>query len=177
MFCFPGGASDKEPACQCRRHNRWGFDPWLRKIPWRRAWQSTPENHMDIRTWWATIHRIEKSQTRLKRLNIQCFTSEYNQHHSPLSFKTFSPIISFFILSSLDTNWDVPHLIYIPPIRFQSLSPDHLALYIHQLLTLTPCLLHSPFADIFKLFIFRYSSSLPLAAYLRYFHQILYLCS
>ena len=117
MFCFPGGASDKEPACQCRRHNRRGFDPWLRKIPWRRAWQSTPETHMDIGIWWATIHRIEKSQTRLKRLNIQCFTSEYNQHHSPLSFKTFSPIISFFILSSLDTNWDVPHLIYIPPIH------------------------------------------------------------
>ena len=21
---------------------RWMFDPWVRKIPWRRAWQSTP---------------------------------------------------------------------------------------------------------------------------------------
>ena len=21
---------------------RWGFDPWVRKIPWRRAWQPTP---------------------------------------------------------------------------------------------------------------------------------------
>ena len=39
---FPGGASDKEPACQCRRHKRRGFDPWIKKIPWRRAWQSTP---------------------------------------------------------------------------------------------------------------------------------------
>ena len=33
---FPGGSSGKEPACQCRRHKRWGFDPWVRKIPWRR---------------------------------------------------------------------------------------------------------------------------------------------
>ena len=39
---FPGGASSKEPACPCRRHKRRGFDPWVRKIPWRRAWQPTP---------------------------------------------------------------------------------------------------------------------------------------
>ena len=38
---FPGGASGKEPACQCRR-KRCRFDPWVGKIPWRRAWQSTP---------------------------------------------------------------------------------------------------------------------------------------
>ena len=36
---FPGGASDKEPACQCRKC---GFDPWVRKIPWRKVWQPTP---------------------------------------------------------------------------------------------------------------------------------------
>ena len=39
---FPGGASGKEPTCQCRRHKRRGFDPWVKKIPWRRAWQPTP---------------------------------------------------------------------------------------------------------------------------------------
>ena len=38
----PGGASGKEPTCQCRRGKRCGFDPWVRKIPWRRAWQPTP---------------------------------------------------------------------------------------------------------------------------------------
>ena len=38
---FPGGTSGKEPFCQCRKHKR-GFDPWVGKIPWRRAWQSTP---------------------------------------------------------------------------------------------------------------------------------------
>ena len=32
----------KEPACQCRRHKRYGFNPWVRKIPWRKAWQPTP---------------------------------------------------------------------------------------------------------------------------------------
>ena len=37
---FPG-ASGKEPTCQCRRHKRYGFDPWVGKIPWRRKWQPT----------------------------------------------------------------------------------------------------------------------------------------
>ena len=41
-MCFPGGASGKEPTSQCRRHKRHGFNPWVRKIPWRRAWQHTP---------------------------------------------------------------------------------------------------------------------------------------
>ena len=39
---FSGGADGTEPACQCRRHNRHGFDPWVGKIAWRRAWQPTP---------------------------------------------------------------------------------------------------------------------------------------
>ena len=37
-----GGASGKEPACQCRRFKRHRFDPWVRKIPWRREWQLIP---------------------------------------------------------------------------------------------------------------------------------------
>ena len=31
--------SGKESTCQSRRH---GFDPWVRKIPWKRTWQPTP---------------------------------------------------------------------------------------------------------------------------------------
>ena len=45
MYCdsgFPGGSVGKEPACQCRRHKRHRFSPWVGKIPWRRAWQNTP---------------------------------------------------------------------------------------------------------------------------------------
>jgi len=36
-----GGASGKEPTCQCRRHKNCGFDPWVGKISWRRAQQPT----------------------------------------------------------------------------------------------------------------------------------------
>ena len=39
---FPGVSADKESACQCRRYRR-GFDPWVRRNPWRRKWQPTPE--------------------------------------------------------------------------------------------------------------------------------------
>ena len=39
---LPGGASGKEPICQCWSHKRLRFDPWVGKIPWRRAWQPTP---------------------------------------------------------------------------------------------------------------------------------------
>ena len=39
-YLCSGGASGKEPTCQCRRHKRRRFDPWVRKILWRRAWQS-----------------------------------------------------------------------------------------------------------------------------------------
>ena len=27
--------------CQFRRHKKRGFDPWVREILWRRAWQPT----------------------------------------------------------------------------------------------------------------------------------------
>ena len=36
---FSGGSVGEESACQCRRH---GFDSWVGKTFWRRAWQSIP---------------------------------------------------------------------------------------------------------------------------------------
>ena len=39
---FPGGASGKEPAWEGRRCKTRELDPWVRKTPWRRAWQPTP---------------------------------------------------------------------------------------------------------------------------------------
>ena len=34
--------SGKELACQCSRHRRFRFNPWVGKIPQRRKWQPTP---------------------------------------------------------------------------------------------------------------------------------------
>jgi len=36
---LPWWLSGKEFTCQCRRRR---FEPWVRKIPWRRKWHPTP---------------------------------------------------------------------------------------------------------------------------------------
>ena len=82
---FPGGTSGKELSCQCRRHKRLGFDPWVQKIPWRRAWQPTPvflpgKNPMDRGAWWATVHRVAKSRTWLKWLSMHAGPSKDITH-------------------------------------------------------------------------------------------------
>ena len=51
-----------------------GFDPWVRKILWRRVQQPTlfsPEEALDREAWRATVHRAAKSQIQLKRLSMQ----------------------------------------------------------------------------------------------------------
>ena len=37
MFSETHGTCAKEPACQCRRHKRHGFGPWVWEIPWKRT--------------------------------------------------------------------------------------------------------------------------------------------
>ena len=76
---FPDGASDKEPPCQCRRLGC-ELEPWVRKIPWRRAWPlhySCLENLMDRGAWGATVHRMAKSWTQLKQLSTHTPSSYY----------------------------------------------------------------------------------------------------
>ena len=69
---IPKWLSGKESVCLSRRHRRCGFDPWARKMPWRRAYQPTPvflpENPMDGGGWQAAICGDTKSWTWLKRL-------------------------------------------------------------------------------------------------------------
>ena len=64
----------KNPSANVR-HKRHRFDSWVGKIPWRRAWQSAPVflpgNPKDRGVWWATVHGVAKSQTRLKQLSMQ----------------------------------------------------------------------------------------------------------
>ena len=76
----PGGASGKEPACQRGRLKRCGFNPWVGKIPWRRAWQPTPvllpRESQGGGAWWATVQRVAKSRTRLKRVNTRAGWTE-----------------------------------------------------------------------------------------------------
>ena len=56
----------KESTCQCRRH---GFNPWVRRSSGEGngnpLQDSCPENPTDRGAWWATVHGVAKSQTRL----------------------------------------------------------------------------------------------------------------
>ena len=71
---FSGGTSGKEPTYQCRRHKICGFHPWVREIPWRRAWQPTlvflPGASHGQKSLEVTVHRVTKSRTRLKWLSV-----------------------------------------------------------------------------------------------------------
>ena len=70
---FPGGASGKEIAYQCRRNMRCQFYSKVRKIPWMKTWQplqySCLENPMDRETWQAAVCRVTKSWMLLKQLS------------------------------------------------------------------------------------------------------------
>ena len=73
---LPSSSSGKEHACPCRRHKRCRFNPWVGKIPWMKAWQSTPvlspgESHGE-RNLWATVHKVTKSRTELSDLSHMC---------------------------------------------------------------------------------------------------------
>ena len=72
---FPGATSGKINPPVNAGDMRHGFDPWVGKIPWRRAWQSTPiflagESHGQ-RSLTATVYRVRKSQRQLKWLSMQ----------------------------------------------------------------------------------------------------------
>ena len=52
-----------------------GFDPLVRKIPWRRKWHSTPvllpgKSHGQRSHWWATVHGAAKSRTQLSNFTF-----------------------------------------------------------------------------------------------------------
>ena len=92
---LPGGASGKESACQCRRHKNRGFNPWVRKIPWRRAWQPIPvlpgESHGQ-RSLAGCSPRVENSwQLSTKhnccsdRFSASCFALLFSLTQSQLS--------------------------------------------------------------------------------------------
>ena len=61
---FPGGLAGKEPTCQCRRRERWGFDPLVRKIPWERKCHllqySCLKNFMLWGAWRAAVCRVAR---------------------------------------------------------------------------------------------------------------------
>ena len=73
---LPRGLTASRICLQCKRHRRHGFNSWVGKIPWRRAWQPTlvflpgePHGQRGLGGRSATAHGVAESQTPLKRLS------------------------------------------------------------------------------------------------------------
>ena len=75
---FPGGSVLKNIFAMQGTCRRLRFDPWIKKIPWRRAGQplqySCLENPMDRGAWQITVHGVTKRRTQLKWLNTHTHT-------------------------------------------------------------------------------------------------------
>ena len=106
---FPGGASGKEPASQCRRHKKRGFNPWVGKIPWRRAWQSTPVFLPRESPWTEEPGRLQSirsqrvgpnwsdlAHTRAGQTNSWCYIQPWKAESisSKIRDKTSMPILT-----------------------------------------------------------------------------------
>ena len=68
----------KNPACQCKRLKRCGFDSWIKKVRWRKKWQPAPfclGNPMDREAWWATFYGAanESDKTEHTHIHMQYF--------------------------------------------------------------------------------------------------------
>ena len=80
---FPGSTSGKEPACQCRRHKRCWFDPWVERFPG--GGHGNPlqyyylENPTDRGAWRAAMHWVTKSWTWPKWFSSHVHSTA---HHS-----------------------------------------------------------------------------------------------
>ena len=88
---FPGGASGKEPACQCTRQKRHRFDSWVRKIPpeegtaspssvltWETTWTEEPGSLQSmgsqrIRHDWSDLALVHMKL----QMNLQLFYSPW----------------------------------------------------------------------------------------------------
>ena len=86
-----------------------GVQSWIRKIPWRRKWQPTPdsclENSVDREVWQATVCGITKSWTRLGTHSLTYLRSLQAVLHSGVSIyiptKSAKEFSFLHILSSI----------------------------------------------------------------------------
>ena len=110
------------------------FDPWVRKIPWRREWQSLQysclENPMDRGAWQATVCGVTKCQTRLAlslSFNLAKWFSELSMNLKQWLFQNFQWPCSpsndcMYKYTLLQPSWGSLHHLTSPQIAFISLE-------------------------------------------------------
>ena len=116
---------------------RCGFDPWVRKIPWK-AWQPTPvslagESHGQ-RSLEGTVHRVTKSQTRLKRLSMHVCIYLSNQVSQSRYIQNISTTLKILLQLIISYTWGSATIIF-----FLSLSISFPYFRISHICNQTPC--------------------------------------
>jgi len=69
---------------QCRKLR---FDPWVRKIPWRRKWQPTPGFSHEQRSLEATVPGVAKELDTTERLSLSLSQKQANYKMEKLTRK------------------------------------------------------------------------------------------
>ena len=92
---FPGGASGKEPTCQCRRHNRRGFHPLEEDmathssiLAWRIPWTEEPGGLQSTGLQRVKHYRsnIARTHKLLSRSQQNCISAGYMEQSVPYLF-------------------------------------------------------------------------------------------
>ena len=96
---FSGGASGEVSAWQCRCE----FDPWIRQIPWRRAWQSTLVFLLGNILWTEEPHGLQSIASQRVRHNWSDLTHTHTVNwQCSVSFRYIAKWISYNIKSFKD---------------------------------------------------------------------------
>ena len=108
IYGLQGGASGKEPACQCRRHGT--RVQFLGQEDHKGGHGSPPhysclENPRDRAVWWATVCRVAKGWTWLKWHSMYTLPiikwkgTQPFSHHYQIFWRLFKNIVLNYILS------------------------------------------------------------------------------
>ena len=82
----------------CLQYRRPRFDPWVRKIPWRRKWLlSCLVNSTERGAQWATVHRVPRNQTRLEANSMHTYWMTY--------FNIFIELFHCFLLKTFNDSY------------------------------------------------------------------------
>ena len=133
---FPASISGRELTRRYRKRERCGIDPWVGKIPWRRAWQPTLvfmlENPMGRGAWQATGHWLTKNQTRLKQLSTHTWaqmTKLHSMYKAELVCKTSSSNSKSLIYSITPLYLDLDKFFACALGRVQQYAPQLLSCF------------------------------------------------
>ena len=107
---FPGGASGKEPACQCRRHRDASSIPGRGRSPGGANGNPPPpppaqysclENPMDGGGWRVTVHGVTKSRTRKR------FSTAHPLWYNIEAPSEISPVTTPLVWAGLSSSWHI----------------------------------------------------------------------